>query len=163
MTANRNRPAEGAAPESAGKRSKRTATRRQNHVPRVQFVASDIRGCVRVDLSRPENGERFDFSEVSRRLFRAIVGIPPGATVQLVVSGDTPDYDLRLPDGVGLVQIVAPDAQTLLRWQASLTRAVTEPPVDVAFEDSAEWTAQRDKWASPERLRRFEGVAETTI
>ena len=126
MTANRNRPAEGAAPESAGKRSKRTATRRQNHVPRVQFVASDIRGCVRVDLSRPENGERFDFSEVSRRLFRAIVGIPPGATLQIIVGPDTPDYDLRLPGGVGLVQLVAPDATTLRRWQAALTQAVVE-------------------------------------
>jgi len=126
VTAKRNRPTSGAVPESTASRSKRNATRRQNHAARVQFVASNIKGCVRVDLSRPEHGDRFEFSEVSRRLYRAIVGIPPGTTVQIVVSADTADYDLRLPRDIGLVQLVAPDAVTLRRWQSALTRAVVE-------------------------------------
>jgi len=79
-------------------------------------------GCVRVDVSRPVNGERFELGEVSRRLYRALAGLPAGSTAQIVVGPDTPTHSLQLPDAVR-VQVVAPDASTLRAWLAALSEA----------------------------------------
>jgi hypothetical protein len=97
----------GAANVTAGRRSSS-----------IVFQPADVRGCIRVDLSEPSNGVRWESGEVGRRLYHAAVGIPTGAVLQIVVSATTPDYDPQLPEGL-TVQIVAPDGQTLTRWMAA--------------------------------------------
>ena len=105
MNAKRNRPAERAALKTAGGLSTSS----------VAFRPSNLLACVRVDLTHPTTGEAFAFGEVRRRLYRAVVGLPAGATVQLVVGANTPSHDLELPRDAR-VQIVAPDSETLRRW-----------------------------------------------
>lgn len=90
----------------------RTAGRRSTS---IVFQSSDITACVRVDLARPANGDRFESGEVARRVHRAVVGTPTGVVLQLVVSAETPDYAPVIPEGAR-VQIVAPDGPTAARW-----------------------------------------------
>lgn len=94
--------------------------RRRSTATRVGFVPVDILGCVRIDVNRPRDGERFDFGEVGRRIFHAAAGLPAGVTLQLVVSPDTPTHDVQLPAGAR-VQVVAPDAGTLKIWLAAIS------------------------------------------
>ncbi|RCL89396.1 MAG: hypothetical protein DBW62_04495 [Microbacterium sp.] len=89
----------------------------------VAFAPLAVGACVRVDLTHPSKGlDRFDFGEVGRRIYRAAVGIPTGATLQLVVGSDTPTTDLKLPTGIR-IQVVAPDAATLRRWLDAISEA----------------------------------------
>ncbi|MFB9645084.1 hypothetical protein [Microbacterium terregens] len=69
-------------------------------------------------MSRPQRGDSFELGEVGRRIYRACVGMPPDVTLQLIVGPETPLYDPRIPHGVR-VQIVASDAQTLIRWRSA--------------------------------------------
>lgn len=97
-----------AAPAAAARRS-----------PRTVFQPTDIPGCIRIDLTRPSNGDTFASGEVGRRIYHACVGMPADVTLQLVVSPSTPMYDPQVPADVR-VQVVAPDAQTLARWRSAI-------------------------------------------
>ena len=68
------------------------------------FQPLDIPGCLRVDLTRPLNGEAFASGEVGRRIHRAVVGMPADVTGPV---------DVR-------VQVVAPDAPTLVAWRSAI-------------------------------------------
>lgn len=92
--------------------AKATAGRRSTS---IVFQRPDITACVRVDLSQPARGDRFESGEVARRVHRAVVGTPAGVVLQFVVSAETPDYAPVIPDGAR-VQIVAPDGPTTARW-----------------------------------------------
>jgi len=83
------------------------------------FQPLDIPGCIRVDLTRPLNGEAFASGEVGRRIHRAVVGMPADVTLQLVVSPETPLYAPQVPVDVR-VQVVAPDAPTLVAWRSAI-------------------------------------------
>lgn len=86
------------------------------------FQPTSIPGCIRVDLTRPSDGKRFGFGEVGKRIYRAIVGMTPDVTLQLVVGAETPVFDARVPEDIR-VQIVAPDASTLARWRSAVAEA----------------------------------------
>lgn len=111
MSAERRPARGGAAHLTAARRSTRTV-----------FQPTDIPGCIRIDLTRPSNGDTFASGEVGRRIYHAVVGMTPDVTLQLVVSPSTPMYDPQVPADVR-VQVVAPDAQTLSRWRSAIAEA----------------------------------------
>jgi hypothetical protein len=88
----------------------------------VRFRPSEILGCIRADLTTPDDGERFASGEVNRRIYRAVVGIDASMVLQLAVSTRTPAISLTIPAGVR-VQIVAPDVRTLRMWLDALSEA----------------------------------------
>lgn len=92
--------------------AKATAGRRSTS---IVFQRPDITACVRIDLTQPANGSRFESGEVARRVHRAVVGTPAGVVLQLVVSAETPDYAFVVPEGVR-VQLSVPDGPTAARW-----------------------------------------------
>lgn len=93
-----------------------TAGRRSSS---IVFQRPDILGCIRVDLTRPLDGQAFASGEVARRIYRASAGIANGVTLQLVVSPDTPLYDHQVPADAR-VQVVASDNATLVAWLSAL-------------------------------------------
>lgn len=84
----------------------------------VSFRPANIRGCVRVDLTRPA-GDRWEHGEVARRLYAGFAGAAAGTTLQIVVGRDTPTYAPGVPENVA-VQVVAADAATLAQWMAAV-------------------------------------------
>ena len=89
----------------------------------VKFTPTALALCIRVDLTKPENGDTFAFGEIGRRIYRASAGMPSNATLQLVVGKGQPFGDLHIPDSVR-VQLVAPDAATMHAWMTAISSAV---------------------------------------